>query len=169
MKLTSRHEIFVFDDYPRQDLLLKSLGSFFENYQDRQGRKTNVKATMTEWNLDLDDIEFIKWGNSILAKIVELNLYHGNSFRFDSVWANIYRKGDYAIPHNHDPYRYSFVYFLKSKPNFSPLMFKDLGLRMNKVVRPIEGRLVIFPGFAPHWVPRHKHDETRITLSGNIL
>ena len=169
MKLTSCHEIFVFDDYPRQDLLLKSLGGFFENYQDRQGRKTNVKATMTEWNLDLDDIEFIKWGNSILAKIVELNLYHGNSFRFDSVWANIYRKGDYAIPHNHDPYRYSFVYFLKSKPNFSPLMFKDLGLRRNKVVRPIEGRLVIFPGFAPHWVPRHKHDETRITLSGNIL
>ena len=168
MKITTRHEIFVFDNYHRHDLLLKSLGSVFENYPDCQGRQTNVKATMTEWNLNLNNREFIEWKNTVIAIVSELNLFYGRSFRYDSVWANIYRKGDYTVVHDHEPLKYSFVYFLKSKSNFSPLIFENSGLRKKKSVKPIEGRLVIFPSFVKHWVPRHNHDETRITLSGNF-
>ena len=172
MKITANHEIFVFDNYPRQNLLLEDLGDYFENHKDCQNRQTNVKATMTEWNLDLPSQEFVQFKNIIISVVKDLNLYWSCSFKIKTLWANIYRKGDYTISHDHDPSRYSFVYFLKSKPNFSPLIFDNIDLKNKKkkwkVVKPTEGRLVIFPGFLKHRVPVHIHDETRITISGNF-
>ena len=167
MKVTTSHEILVFD-YPRQRQLLHSLSGLLENYSDCQGRRTNVKATMTEWHFDIKNLEFIEWKRYLISKVKELDLFYGNPFEFESLWANIYRKGDHTISHDHDPCRYSIVYFLKSKPNFSPLVFENKGLRRKKTIKPIEGRIVIFPGFIKHSVPRHNHDETRITLSGNL-
>ena len=171
VKITANHEIFVFDNYPRQNLLLEDLGDYFESHKDCQNRQTNVKATMTEWNLDLPSQEFIHIKNTIFSVAKDLNLYWCRPFEITSLWANIYRKGDYTISHDHDPKRYSFVYFLKSKPNFSPLMFESINLKNKKkkwkIVKPTEGRLVIFPGFLKHRVPVHIHDETRITISGN--
>jgi uncharacterized protein (TIGR02466 family) len=172
VKITANHKIFVFDNYPRQDLLLKDLGDYFENHKDCQNRQTNVKATMTEWNLDLPSQEFIHLKNTIYTVAKDQHFYWGVPFKIESIWANIYRKGDCTVSHDHDPSRYSFVYFLKSKPNFSPLMFESINLKNKKkkwkVVKPTEGRLVIFPGFLTHLVPVHIHDETRITISGNF-
>ena len=172
VKITFDHEIYVLDNYPRQDLLLKDLGDYFENYKDCQNRQTNVKATMTEWNLDLPSQEFIHLKNIIYTVAKDKQLYWEVPFKIQTIWANIYRKGDCTVSHNHDPAKYSFVYFLKSKPNFSPLMFEGINLKNKKkkwkVVKPTEGRLVIFPGFLIHRVPVHIHDETRITISGNF-
>ena len=172
MKIAVNHEVIIIDDYPRQDLLLKDLGDYFDNHKDCQNRQTNVKATMTEWRLDLPSQEFIQFKNIILSVVKDLNLYWSRPFQIENIWTNIYRKGDYAISHDHDPKRYSFVYFLKSKPNFSPLMFESIDLKKKKKtwkgVKPIEGRLVVFPGFLKHRVPVHIHNETRITISGNF-
>ena len=172
MKITVDHEIFVLDDYPRQNLLLEDLGDYFENYKDCQNRQTNVKATMTEWNLDLPNQEFVQFRNIIVTVVKNLNLYWNSQFKIETIWANIYRKGDFTQSHDHDPSRYSFVYFLKSKSNSSPLLFEGINLKNKKkkwkAIKPIEGRLVIFPGFLKHRVPVHIHDETRITISGNF-
>ena len=78
-------------------------------------------------------------------------------------WGNIYRKGEYTVSHDHFPSTFSIVYFLKGEKHFSPLVFN----RFSKI-RCKEGRLVIFPSYLKHWVPVHKHSETRITLSSNI-
>jgi hypothetical protein len=154
VKIVADHKIFVFDNYPRQNLLLRDLGDYFENYEDCQNRQTNVKATMTEWRLDIPSQEFIEFKNIILSVAKDLNLYWGRSFEIDTIWANIYRKGDFTQSHDHEPSRYSFVYFLKSKPNSSPLIFESIDLKKKRkkkeVVKPIEGRLVIFPGFLKH-------------------
>ena len=92
--------------------------------------------------------------------------------RFEAFWGNIYKKGDYTIAHDHKPCPYSVVYFLKSKPNFSPLIIENFNTKTKKdkplVIKPLEGRLVIFPGSLRHKVPVHIHDETRITLAANI-
>ena len=172
VKIVADHKIFVFDNYPRQNLLLRDLGDYFENYKDCQNRRTNVKATMTEWRLDIPSQEYIHLKNTIVSLVKDLNLYWSSPFEIKTIWANIYRKGDFTQSHDHDPSRYSFVYFLKSKPNSSPLMFESIDLKKKRkkkeVVKPIEGRLVIFPGFSKHWVPVHIHDETRITISGNL-
>ena len=57
------------------------------------------------------------------------------------------------------------VYFLKSKPNFSPLIIDS----EPSIIKPLEGRMVIFPGSLKHSVPVHFSDETRITLAEPIL
>ena len=172
MKITLDHEIYVLDNYSRQNLLLRDLGDYFENYKDCQNRQTNVIATMTEWRLDIPSPEFIEFKNSVFSTVKDLNLYWSAPFKIDTIWANIYRKGDFTLSHDHEPQRYSFVYFLKSKPNFSPLLFEDINLKTKrkkwKAIKPIEGRLVIFPGSLKHKVPVHIHDETRITISGNF-
>ena len=79
-------------------------------------------------------------------------------------WANIYRKGDYTISHDHKPQFLSCVYFLKTKWYYSPLVFSDSG----KKILPKEGTFVIFPSNVRHLVPKHRYRETRITLSGNM-
>lgn len=168
------HKIFVFDNYLRQNLLLEELGNFFENYEDCQNRQTNVKATMTEWELDIPNLEFFYLKETILDIVGKenLNLYFHESYKIKNIWANIYRKGDFTKRHDHEPTRYSFVYFLKSKLNHSPLVYETIDLKRKKKkvksINPIEGRLVIFPGFLKHWVPVHIHDEIRITISGNL-
>ena len=172
MKITIDHEIYVLDNYPRQNLLLRDLGDYFENYKDCQNRQTNVKATMTEWILDIPSYEFIQFKKTLYSTVKDLNLYWNCPFKIQTIWANIYRKGDFTQSHDHEPQRYSFVYFLKSKPNFSPLMFEGINLKPKqkkwKSIKPIEGRLVIFPGCLNHKVPVHIHNETRITISGNF-
>ena len=172
MKITLDHEIFVFDNYPRQNLLIEDLGDYFENHEDCQNRQTNVKATMTDWNLDIPSREFIEFKNILHTVVEDLFLYWGRPFEIKNIWANIYRKGDFTLTHDHDPSKYSFVFFLKSKPNYSPLLFESINLKNKKkkwkAIKPVEGRLVIFPSFLKHRVPIHIHDETRITISGNF-
>ena len=40
--ITANHEILVFDNYVRQNLLLEDLGDYFESHKDCQNRQTNV-------------------------------------------------------------------------------------------------------------------------------
>ena len=175
MRVIHEHKIFLFDNYPRQNLLLEDLGDYLENYKDCQNRQTNVKATMTEWDLDVPSQEFTYLKDTILDIVGKstLNLYFHEPYTIKNIWANIYRKGDFTQIHDHEPTRYSFVYFLKSKLNHSPLMYETIDLKRKKkkvkMIKPFQGRLVIFPGFIKHWVPVHIHDETRITISGNLL
>ena len=56
------------------------------------------------------------------------------------------------------------AYFVKSKWYYPPLVFTDSGKR----IRPKEGTFVAFPAYLMHHVPKHRYNDTRITLSGNL-
>ena len=58
---------------------------------------------------------------------------------------------------------YSFAYFVKAKWYHAPFILSDSG----KMIRPKEGKYVIFPSYLMHHVPKHRYNDTRITLSGN--
>jgi Rps23 Pro-64 3,4-dihydroxylase Tpa1-like proline 4-hydroxylase len=156
-------------DYPFAKDLKEELSPMLENYPDKQDRKTNVKATMTEWDIKSPQINKFK-----VYILNELNKFLGtktaNAFkvryqlRYINCWANIYNKGDYTIKHDHFPCYWSFVYFLETKWYHSSLKFSDSG----KGIRPKEGRFVFFPGYVWHHVNEHKFKEQRITLSGNL-
>ena len=131
---------------------------------------SNVKASIhTEWDWEPDNITFRNLKEYIREEI-EKNYQPGASqgtripIRVGSFWANVYEKGDYAQPHDHKPSDFSFAYFVKSKWYDSPLVFPDSGKR----IRPKEGTFVIFPSFLTHHVPKHRYNDTRITLSGNL-
>ena len=132
---------------------------------------SNVKASIhTEWDWEPDNITFRNLKEYIREEI-EKHYKPGDTsggsrifIRVGSFWANVYEKGDYARPHCHKPNDFSFAYFVKSKWYYSPLVFTDSGKR----VRPKEGRYVIFPGHLTHHVPKHRYNNPRITLSGNL-
>lgn len=166
----NNHEVVIIDDYPKHLSLKNDLLEFLENHHDVQNRETNVKSTMTDWTINkysppVDDlkkfiISFIQNYWFPFNGSISLNVYN--------FWGNIYRRGDYTIPHDHEPFNYSVVYFLKSKPNFSPLIIGDFNDNKPLIVKPLEGRIVFFLGSLKHSVPVHIDDETRITLAANV-
>tara|TARA_B100001250_G_scaffold328145_1_gene292554 strand:- start:43 stop:579 length:537 start_codon:yes stop_codon:yes gene_type:complete len=133
---------------------------------------SNVKASIhTEWEWEPNNITF----RNLQAYIrEEIEKYYkpgamsgGKRVPINCInfWANVYEKGDYAQPHNHKPYDFSFAYFVKSKWYYPPLVFSESGKR----IRPKEGTFVIFPSYLMHCVPKHRYNDTRITLSGNLV
>ena len=74
------------------------------------------------------------------------------------------------------------MYFLKSNPKYSPLIFRPTFLdqlavgrtegghcnNCNGEYKAIPGRLVVFRSFLPHCVGKHKDSEERITLAYNF-
>ena len=169
MKIKHNANITV-EDYPFHKMLADELVPLLENYEDKQNRTSNVKATMTDWYITTPQIERLRKFilNEITSKIDASIKMIGDIKpfipRFRDIWANVYRKGDYAVSHRHQPAVYSFVYFLKSRWFYSPLVFDDYGQK----IRPINGRYIIFPSYLRHSVPKHRYDDSRITLSGNV-
>ena len=53
--------------YTRHDKLKKELCNSLLNYEDKQHHTTNVKATMTEWNITSPEIEILK--NNIISSV----------------------------------------------------------------------------------------------------
>ena len=133
---------------------------------------SNVKATIhTVWNWEPDNITFRNLKEFVREEI-ETHYRPGacsdggrRYVRCMDFWANVYEKGDYAQSHCHKPKDFSFAYFVKAKWYDSPLVFTYSG----KKIRPKEGRYVIFPSYLKHHVPKHRYNDTRITLSGNLL
>ena len=161
-------------EYPFHKELKDELVPLLENYPDKQGRNSNVIATMTEWDWDPKNDRLDRLKDSIL----ESSNYNcsflspdGKPVRYfmRDFWGNIYRKGDYTEPHTHRPEILSCVYFLKTEWYHSPLVFKSRWDEpVSKRIRPKEGTYVIFPSRLHHFVPKHRYRDTRITLSGNM-
>ena len=132
---------------------------------------SNVKASIhTEWNWEPDNITFRNLKAYIreeIEKKYKPGAMSGGGrplLKIGNFWANVYEKGDYAQSHEHKPYDFSFAYFVKSKWYYPPLVFTDSGKR----IRPKEGTFVAFPAYLMHHVPKHRYNDTRITLSGNL-
>ena len=153
-------EVRIIDGYAGHWSLKRDLMKFLENHHDAQNRKTNVQATMTEWMMNRN--------SQPVNDFKEYMLSSTNSKQVSDFWGNIYRKGDYAVKHDHTPNEHSVVYFLKSEPDFAPLIIGDFNDDKPFIINPLEGRMVIFPGTLKHSVPVHLSDKTRITLAANL-
>ena len=132
---------------------------------------SNVKASIhTEWDWEPNNITFTNLKSFVQGEIerhFHPGAYSGSPRRYlqmENFWANVYEKDDYAEAHCHKPNDFSFAYFVKAKWYDSPLIFVDSGKR----IRPKEGRFVAFPAYLRHSVPKHRYNDTRITLSGNL-
>jgi len=133
---------------------------------DSLGKKSNVKALMTDWCIWKQSRVF----NPLLKKILETYKklgYNDSDSGFELIincaWGAVYKKNDYTKPHDHHPSYSSFVYYLKSNGK-TPLIFK----KSNFSVSPIDDTLIIFPSYLYHHVPVHEEDEDRVCIAGNI-
>ena len=158
----------IIDDYPFADQLKEVLVPILSNYPDKQNRQANVQATKTEWQWDPDIIRLRNFKKYITEEVQRYfplttarNVPTLNSLK--DFWGNVYEKGDYGRNHHHKPSYVSCVYFLKAKWYDSPLVFTASGKR----IRPKEGRYVLFPSHMMHYVPKHRYNHQRMTLSSN--
>tara|TARA_A100001011_G_C14199209_1_gene794906 strand:- start:653 stop:1225 length:573 start_codon:yes stop_codon:yes gene_type:complete len=119
--------------------------------------------------------------NCVKGYIADTKLDFSMRLNETESWFNIYNKGDYQEVHQHYGFVISAVYFLKSNPDYSPLIFKSLfidqlnirktnrlGNNYDIVYKAKPGRLVVFRSFLPHCVGKHKDNEKRITLAYNF-
>ena len=166
MKIKHLAKILV-EDYPHSEELNAEVMYLFKYTKDNG--HTNVKAFHTGWNW-LNGNKIVERFKKHIIERTEYQFKPGNFFNkytpcvVNNFWGNLYLKGDYADNHNHSPYLYSFAYFVSAKWYDSPLIFSDSGVK----IRPKEGRYVIFPGYVDHYVPKHRYNHSRVTLSGNI-
>ena len=170
--ISVRHNARVLiGDYTFADKLKKEVLSKLKYANSVPQEHSNVKASFhTIWNWEWDNIILKNFRDYIVNEVETIfkpgATSDGGRQRISckSVWANVYEKGDYAQSHCHKPYDFSFAYFVKSKWYHSPLVFTASGKR----IRPKEGTFVAFPSYLVHHVPKHRYNDTRITISGNL-
>ena len=150
-------------------LSVKNLNPLLEQVIRKQGdrvfRKSNVKAQMTEWQMNKES------GGEHFQKIsdfaceVSIDISPVTILpRVNDIWGAVYRKGDYTIPHEHWPALWSFCYYVNVSEKCSPLLFTS----NNHQIKPENGMLVLFPGFVKHEVPIQQCDHERVMIAGNI-
>lgn len=132
---------------------------------DHQGKQTNVKATMSKWQIWEQTKVFNKIINNIFSVInyVWPNIDEKVKYDISNVWSAIYKKGDFTARHYHVPSYISWVYYLQSSGN-TPLVFDKCDMQ----IEPLDDMLIIFPSYLIHSVPIHEEEEDRICLAGNI-
>jgi hypothetical protein len=133
---------------------------------DQQDCSTNVKAIMTSYTLHLETDIFKPFLENLDSAFrIMYGIKSDIEIEHFNFWGVIYKKGHYTIPHNHFPGQLSWVYYLKTHEDSSPLVFDDSDIKI-----PVqEDLLITFPMYVRHSVPIQTHVEDRICIAGNCF
>ena len=144
---------------------IDKIAAVIRHIGDVQKRKTNVKASMTDWYLHTQDSlvgtlcdEAIE-----IATAIHPKSFNPPEFYTRKCWGAVYNKGDFTKPHNHTPNVYSWCFYAHVPKGSAPLEFPDADL----TIHPEEGDIILFSGLARHSVPPCEVDN-RIVVAGNI-
>ena len=133
---------------------------------DKQDYKTNVKAQMTEWNME-DKPGFVKLKEHILSITSFISeKYYNRPMKpeISDMWGMIYKKGDYAMVHDHWPALWSGVYYITSPEKSGDLFFPQL----KQTLSPQTNQMVLFNGSTRHGVKENLTDKERVAVSFNV-
>ena len=149
--------------------LKKRLAETCRSIGDVQSRKTNAKASMTDWFMQETDSDFKKVCDFAIGLAMENSPSDGSLMPYDC-WGVIYNKGDHATSHDHWPEVWSWVYNVECCIDCSPLVFDNCyaGSILSYEILPREGNMIMFPGWVKHTVPEQECDHERIIIAGNI-
>ena len=156
----------IFTTYLDKDDVRTNIIDEIKKSGDKQDYKTNVKAYMTDWNM-ADKPGFQELNKHIIDTCHYLNsLYYRKTvgLQVSNLWGMMYKKGDYAMVHDHWPALWSGVYYLRAPEGSGDLVFPQLKQR----IQPKNNLLVIFKGDVRHGVEESKTDEERICVSFNV-
>ena len=98
-----------------------------------------------------------------------------------SSWFSMFKKGDYGHLHEHGDSDISGVYHFKTNGNdgdiyfqnpnsnmMSSTFYKDSMFTIDHTYSPVEGQLLLFPGWLKHGIKMNETDNTRVSFSFNI-
>ena len=133
---------------------------------DKQDYKTNVKAYMTDWVMT-DKPGF----NQLSEKVKAISNFLSKKYynrelepRISDMWGMIYKKGEYAIEHDHWPTLWSGVYYIKAPKNSGDIVFPHI----KQQITPQDNMMIIFDGSTRHSVKENLSDEERVAVSFNV-
>ena len=134
--------------------------------------KTNLKCYMTSHECHKLSKSFKNFSDYVLS-IIKDNLKCKLNLCMTNIWGAIYKKGEYAISHDHSGDRcvFSFVYFVNVTKECSPLIFQNIEKPWednDTIIIPENGKLVIFDPKLQHYVPPQNVDHERVIIAGNI-
>ena len=124
-------------------------------------------AQMTDWNFrSRETDELVSWitdkaQNHMVNPYVEISSPY--SLTCSEAWGIICNQGDYLEYHRHDPCMFSFVYYVTSPKDSSPLLFTTSGYEVN----PEPGKVVIFNSRLLHEIPPNNCNG-RYSFVGNL-
>jgi len=138
---------------------------------DKQNRQTNVKASMTDWQMQKEPgfVELEKEIASIINYLPEIFNPNDDTFRLlsmeiEHMWGMVYKKNDYTNIHNHWPSVWSGTFYLDIPTDYAgTLVFPEL----EHSIEPITGQLVIFNGSLLHGVKTIRSSSERLAVSFN--
>lgn len=136
---------------------------------DTQNHSTNVKASMTPWQMVNNHKSYQELLRIVISKLtfyknVKLINKDYVDFSCDSMWGAVYEKGHFTQSHNH-PSVFSFTYYVKAEKRCAPLIFTKPG---HKKFQPKTGDLYIWKSDYFHEVPPQKINTQRIVIAGNL-
>ncbi len=165
----------------------------------REMEKANKGLTTDYWeNNPLEyDREGPNWlraqiNQTVIAYLQSIDIDYSVNWQIHA-WANINRAGDYHDPHNHPHAYLSGTYYLKMpgegakkrqrsdvRPNAITFYDPRTGFNMSSIrndpyvdpeltIMPKPGLLMMWPAALMHFVHPNLSDETRISLSFNIV
>ena len=121
--------------------------------------------TMWKWGLNCKESqELLTWIQNTFQSIFHDSSvgYNPKSLYISDCWANKYDTNSYAVPHNHFPYLYSFIYYVNIPNSNESTFFDGLGN-----IPAEEGKCIFFPSSVIHSVSTTTVNN-RITIAGNI-
>ena len=147
----------------------KDLNPLLEKYIRQQGDRinfqSNVKAQMTEWNMQLEagGEHFQELVNFVREVSMECSQVQFIPDCYDC-WGAVYKKGNHTVSHDHWPAIWSWTYYVNVTSECAPLVFTNTDYK----VQPYNGLLVMFPGWVKHKVPPQESDHERVMVAGNL-
>tara|TARA_R110000803_G_scaffold210771_1_gene283646 strand:- start:679 stop:1221 length:543 start_codon:yes stop_codon:yes gene_type:complete len=137
------------------------------NLGDSMNNATNLQASMSTYTVWEETNQFNLAFDKIMDTIKLIFPIKDSRYQYnlDNAWSAIFKKGNSAKSHNHHPSSISWVYYLKTTNNSSPLIFPDC---QNLQIFPSNSLLVLFPSYLNHYVPEQTVNEDRICLVGNM-
>jgi hypothetical protein len=105
--------------------------------------------------------------SSRLLKAIQ-TLTHQSNLNIKEVWSQIHYPKESTGLHNHGHFQMAFVYYVSVPSGSGDLVFSLENGLLLKEVTPVEGRLLVFPGWVNHKVSKNTGDKIRISISGNL-
>lgn len=177
-----------------EDIDLKELSSIVLKYKEE-----NKNCSRSGRSSFQTDYFFNSYDNDIVKKLFETHILpmsdhiikfiwnYNRTYSKTEYWYNVNSKHSYNMQHNHIGSILSGVFYIKVPEQSGNITFVRSESEVNELARlidpnntnyythsrywsnPIEGKLVVFPSYLPHYVDENLSDETRISLSFNLM
>ncbi len=152
---------------------------------EEQNNKSVRKSNRGGWqshSTNATDENYKPLVDEIMEFVKHLNL-DVKDMQIAQLWANVNRKNDYNIIHQHGQYSLSGTYYVKVPEDSGRIVFRDPrpGAMGNnflvsnfdkgefKKLSIMEGLLAIWPSYLDHLVEPSNTDEERISISFDII